>query len=325
MATNAAEPVDMKRGARAIEPREFRNALGRFATGVTVITARAPAGELVGVTANSFNSVSLDPPMVLWSLSKASRGLAFFTAAEYFCVNVLAADQVRLSNHFAGMQEDKFADLDFEPGLGGSPLLPGCAARFQCKTAFIYEGGDHLIFVGEVAAFDETGKPGLVYHEGKYAVSDVHAFHAGEPAADAAGGGFVDDYLDYLLSTAAHHFQHRFQAVLDKTGRHAYEWRVLAVLSDKPGISFGVIRARTLIDAATLRSLLKAMDTDDLVSSQAWGYEEEFFLTDRGRSVVLNLLAAAKAHEVDALGDCTADEVRALKLTLKKLIHTIKP
>lgn len=324
MATNANEQADAARGIRAVEPREFRNALGHFATGVTVITARAPDGELVGVTANSFNSVSLDPPMVLWSLSRASRGLAYFTAAEYFCVNVLAADQVSLSNHFASKQEDKFADLEFEPGLGGSPLLPGCAARFQCKNAFTYEGGDHLIFVGEVAAFDETGKPGLVYHQGKYAVSDVHPFHAGEPATHATGGGFVDDYLDYLLSTAAHRFQGRFQAVLDSTGRHVYEWRVLAVLSDQPGISFGVIRARTLIDAPGLRSLMKDMEADDLVSSQAWGYEEEFFLTDRGRSVVLNLLAAAKAHEVDALGECTTDEVRALKLTLKKLIHTIE-
>lgn len=324
MVTNANEQADTARGIRAVEPREFRNALGHFATGVTVITARAPDGELVGVTANSFNSVSLDPPMVLWSLSRASRGLAYFTAAEYFCVNVLAADQVSLSNHFASKQEDKFADLEFEPGLGGSPLLPGCAARFQCKNAFTYEGGDHLIFVGEVAAFDETGKPGLVYHQGKYAVSDVHPFHAGEPATHATGGGFVDDYLDYLLSTAAHRFQNRFQAVLDSTGRHVYEWRVLAVLSDQPGISFGVIRARTLIDAPGLRSLLKDMEADDLVSSQAWGYEEEFFLTDRGRSVVLNLLAAAKAHEVDALGECTTDEVRALKLTLKKLIHTIE-
>lgn len=324
MAASANEQPGAVRDARAIEAREFRNALGHFATGVTVITARAPGGELVGVTANSFNSVSLDPPMVLWSLSRASRGLAYFTSAEYFCVNVLAADQVSLSNHFASRQEDKFAELEFEPGHGGSPLLPGCAARFQCRSAFTYEGGDHLIFVGEVVAFDETGKPGLVYHQGKYAVSDVHPFHAGDESAHATGGGFVDDYLDYLLSTATHGFQKRFQAVLDNTGRHVYEWRVLAVLSDQPGISFGVILARTLIDAPGLRALLKSMEADDLVSSQAWGYEEEFFLTDRGRSVVLNLLAAAKAHEADALGDCTADEVRALKLTLKKLIHTIE-
>jgi len=308
----------------AFEPREFRNALGHFATGVTVITARATSGELVGVTANSFNSVSLDPPMVLWSLSKSSRGLAFFTEAEYFCVNVLAADQVSVSNHFASKQEQKFADLEFETGQGGSPLLPGCAARFQCKTAFTYEGGDHLIFVGEVVAFDETGKPGLVYHQGKYAVSDVHAFHAGDTREESSAGGFVDDYLDYLLSTAAHHFQRRFQDVLDKTGRHEHEWRVLAVLSDQPGISFEALLARTLIDAQVLRPLLSAMESDDLVSSQAWGYEEEFFPTDRGRTVVLNLLAAAKAHEVDALGDCNADEVRALKLILKKLIHSIQ-
>lgn len=323
----SANPPDLRAAqhetSQAIEPRQFRNALGHFATGVTVITACSPGGELVGVTANSFNSVSLDPPMVLWSLSKASRGIQFFLDATYFCVNVLAADQVSLSNHFASKKEQKFADLEFETGLGGTPMLYDCAARFQCKTAFTYEGGDHLIFVGEVVAFDETGKQGLVYHQGKYAVSDLHAFHAADTEDRQTGGGFVDDYLDYLLSTAAQRLQSRFQSVLDKSGRHRYEWRVMAVLSDTPGISFKAILERTLVDAKRLRGLLKEMEADDLISSQAWGYEEEFFLTNRGQSIVLNLLAAAKAHEVDALGTCSADEVRTLKMILKKLIESL--
>ena len=262
-------------GAAPIEPREFRNALGHFATGVTVITAQSRTGELVGVTANSFNSVSLDPPMVLWSLSKTSRGLPFFLDTEYFCVNVLAADQVSVSNHFAGKKERKFTDIDYEQGVGGAPLLRECAARFQCRTAFTYEGGDHLIFVGEVIAFDHTGKAGLVYHQGKYAVSDIHAYHAEENPM--RGGGFVDDYLDYLLTAATDRFQRRFQQVLDRTGRHEFEWRVLAVLSDRPGISFELIMRQTLIDARRLRELLKEMEGADLVSSQAWGLRGRIF------------------------------------------------
>ena len=307
--------------AIAVDPREFRRALGQFATGVTVITARAPSGELVGVTANSFNSVSLDPPMVLWSLSKASRGLRFFLEAESFCVNVLAADQVSVSNHFASKKDDKFADLSFDSGAGGAPLLQDCAARFQCQTAFTYEGGDHLIFVGEVLAFDESGKQGLVYHQGKYAVSDLHAVHAA-PAHDPSGG-FVDDYLDYLLSTAAARLQRRFQLVLDKAGRHRFEWRVLAVLSDGGGVTFENLLKRTLVESKYLSSLLKEMESSDLISSQSWDYEEEFFLTDHGQDIVLNLLAAAKAAEVDSMSACTADEARALKVILKKLIDSL--
>jgi flavin reductase (DIM6/NTAB) family NADH-FMN oxidoreductase RutF len=185
-----------------IDPRGFRQALGHFATGVTVITAQSPGGDLVGITANSFNSVSLDPPMVLWSLSRASEGFDLFTAAEHFCVNILADDQVELSNHFAAKKLDKFSSVKYEPGIGGSPVLDDTAANFQCKTSFTYEGGDHLIFVGEVLAFNDTGKQGLLYHQGKYAVSDVHPFHA-KDSSDSAATGFVDDYLDYLLSSAA--------------------------------------------------------------------------------------------------------------------------
>lgn len=261
--------------------------------------------------------------MVLWSLAKASRGLPYFLEAEYFCVNVLAADQVSVSNHFASKGENKFLDVETEAGLGGAPMLLDCAARFQCKTAFTYEGGDHLIFVGEVAAFDESGKPGLIYHQGKYAVSDLHPIHSDDDQQQTEGG-FVDDYLDYLLTTAAHRLQNRFQGVLDKTGRRNTEWRVLAVLSDCAGVSFETILRRTLIDAQALRALLKDMEGDDLISSQVWDYEEEYFLTNRGQSTVVNLLAAAKSHEVDAMGNCSADEARSLKQILKKLISSLE-
>jgi DNA-binding MarR family transcriptional regulator len=97
----------------------------------------------------------------------------------------------------------------------------------------------------------------------------------------------------------------------------------MAVLSDNPGISFEAILERTLVDAKRLRGLLKEMEAEDFISSQAWGFEEEFFLTNRGQRIVLNLLAAAKSHEVDALGACSADEVRALKISLKKLIESL--
>ena len=150
--------------APALDPKAFRAALGSFATGVTVITTRAADGSPVGLTANSFNSVSLDPPMVLWSLAKKSHSLAAFSRCSHWAVHVLAADQEELSGRFARSGTDKFSGLEVGSGIGGVPLLAGCAARFQCQSTFQHEGGDHLIFVGEVTAFDRTERAPLVFH-----------------------------------------------------------------------------------------------------------------------------------------------------------------
>src|SRR5688572_2714427 len=118
------------------EIRSFRNALGAFATGVTVVSTRSTDGIDVGLTANSFNSVSLDPPMVLWSLAKASRALPIFVGSPYFVIHVLAADQEAISTRFSRANQDKFAGLDIERGLGDTPMLRDYSARFQCRTAF---------------------------------------------------------------------------------------------------------------------------------------------------------------------------------------------
>jgi flavin reductase (DIM6/NTAB) family NADH-FMN oxidoreductase RutF len=149
------------------DPREFRNALGSFATGVTIITTRDAEGAPVGITASSFNSVSLDPPLVLFSLARTARSLPAFAGAQHWAVHILRAEQEELCGRFARSGADKFAGLDFASGEGGAPLLGGCAARMQCRTAFRYEGGDHLIFVGEVLAFDRAEAPPLVFHAGR--------------------------------------------------------------------------------------------------------------------------------------------------------------
>ncbi len=151
------------------DPKEFRAALGCFATGVTVITTRAPDGTPIGLTANSFNSVSLDPPMVLWSLARSAWSLPVFLNAQHWAVHVLAVDQEALSNRFARAGEDKFAGLDVRNSRRGVPLLADCAARFECRTALRQEGGDHIIFLGEVEAFERADRAPLVYLSGRYA------------------------------------------------------------------------------------------------------------------------------------------------------------
>ncbi|AIB37427.1 flavin reductase [Pseudomonas sp. C 49-2] len=151
------------------DPRAFRRALGNFATGVTVVTAATASGRKVGVTANSFNSVSLDPPLVLWSIDKRSNSHEVFEEASHFAVNVLAADQVHLSNNFARPREDRFALIEYEPGEGGSPVFADCSARFHCEKYQQVDGGDHWIMIGKVVAFDDFGRAPLLYHQGAYA------------------------------------------------------------------------------------------------------------------------------------------------------------
>ncbi len=160
----------------SFDSRTFRDALGRFVTGVTIITTRTCEGVAVGVTANSFNSVSMDPPLVLWSLGRRSRNLTAFENASHFCVHVLAAGQAPLSRQFSTSGIDKFAGLETDEGAGGVPLLAGTAARFECETFARYDGGDHVIFLGRVLdlTVDTSALP-LVFHAGDYsalAVSD---------------------------------------------------------------------------------------------------------------------------------------------------------
>ena len=153
--------------------RDFRSTLGNFATGITVITALSPEGEPIGVTISSFNSVSLDPPLILWSLSLNSPNIESFSRASHYAVNVLSADQQHISDGFASRKSDRFAGLTFSRGLSDVPLLDGCCAWFECTNEAHYPGGDHLIFVGHVERFaqGEAESP-LIFHNGRYCTLD---------------------------------------------------------------------------------------------------------------------------------------------------------
>jgi len=154
--------------------RDFRKALGQFSTGVTVITTRAIDGRRVGMTANSFSSVSLDPPLVLWSLARNAPSVADFTGASHFAINVLAAHQHHLSRQFSTPQADKFGGVDCCEGTAGVPLLNDVIARFVCRNVRQYDGGDHLIFIGEVERYDRFDGEPLVFHSGYYQVTTRH-------------------------------------------------------------------------------------------------------------------------------------------------------
>ena len=146
--------------------RALRNALGQFATGVTVVTTQTDKGPL-GITANSFSSVSLDPPLVLWSPARASRRFAAFEAATHYAIHVLSDTQEHVCKRFSTDGFD-FDGLDWAPGQNGAPLIGGALAQFECTRYAAHDGGDHLIIVGRVTQARQTaGKP-LIFAQGAF-------------------------------------------------------------------------------------------------------------------------------------------------------------
>lgn len=160
---------DRKATPPSFSSQEFRSALAAFATGVTIITARTASGDLIGFTANSFNSVSLSPPLVLWSLSRQARSMSTLSTGSHYAINVLAADQRALAQVFATKGSDRWAGVRFTDGVAGAPLLDGASATFECFNRSRYDEGDHVIFVGEVerCSHREAAAP-LLFHAGKY-------------------------------------------------------------------------------------------------------------------------------------------------------------
>src|SRR5256714_3121644 len=150
--------------------RQFRDALAQFAPGVTIFPARAPHGY-VGFTANSFNSVSLDPPLVLWSLARRSTSLAAFQAVDRYAVNVLAAGQADLARRFSRPHADRFATVPYRLGWSEAPLIQGCVAWLECRPYAQHRAGDHVVFIGEVVTVERAHGNGLVFHHGRLGVT----------------------------------------------------------------------------------------------------------------------------------------------------------
>jgi 3-hydroxy-9,10-secoandrosta-1,3,5(10)-triene-9,17-dione monooxygenase reductase component len=311
-----------------IDVREFRNALGSFTTGVTIATTRDRADRDVGLTVNSFNSVSLDPPLVLWSLAKSSHSLKAFVEADFFAVHILAASQESLSNLFAKRGADKFEGLHVKRGHGGVPLLDGCAARFECRTAFRYAGGDHEILVGEVLTFEHFDRLPLVFQKGGYAlaVRKPHT-HAPAPAPvperSEPESSFSKDFLVYLLGCAHSMLMSKIRPTLERHGLCDDEYYVLIIL--------GVDDNRTVVELDALTryagrrvgpDLVLALARRGFVAYDVAAAERgRVRLTDQGRRAIVELVAVSKAVEEDALQQIDYSESHMLKHLLKRVIR----
>jgi 3-hydroxy-9,10-secoandrosta-1,3,5(10)-triene-9,17-dione monooxygenase reductase component len=147
---------------------ELRRSLGRFATGVTVITCCAADGSPRGITANSFSSVSLDPPLVLWNIAKVSNSLIDYLRATHFAIHVLRASQQHFAEHFARADHSRYDGVEYEISADRVPILPDVLARFDCVTREIHDAGDHHIIIGEILAHSRAEGPALIFHNGQY-------------------------------------------------------------------------------------------------------------------------------------------------------------
>ena len=310
---DAAAPAD------PIDPKAFRRALGNFATGVTIITAKAPDGTTVGVTASSFQSLSMDPPLVQWSSIKGNPSCAIFEQASHFAVNILASDQMEMSNHFARQQEDKFAGVEYAAGIGGAPIFPNCAGRFQCETYDKLDGGDHWIFLGRVLAFDDFGRPPLCFHRGSYAMVFDHPGTAPKitdhPSADEHGE-LLGNHTFFLMMRAVRAYQARYQPLIEDLGLSLIESRSLLVLSDLPGLKPEDMVPHLHAPMNEARAALVNLADRGLVAAEGEGY----VLTTAGADTAQSCWGIAKDFEKASFHGFSPEDLETFDKVLHQLI-----
>lgn len=311
----------------SFDPREFRSALSTFTTGVTIITTRAENGEPVGITANSFNSVSLNPPMVLWSLDKSALSLSAFTNNKHWNVHILSTEQEALSGRFASRGEDKFKGLELDQSINNIPLMRNCTARFNCRTAFMYEGGDHMIFVGEVLNFDKTELPPLAFQSGQYALAARKPREGVQlGAAPPPECSYTEDLLGYLAGRAHFQLVATLRSLLQSQQLDEQQFFILSVLSIQDNLTLEQINQ--FVDytgtSVTKANMAKLQEYDLLVLVNKNG-EDRYLLTANGRDASVKHIAVAKAVEEQIIDQLGAGESEALKHLLKRLIKVTDP
>ena len=311
--------------ATAIEPRALRDALGAFATGVTIVTTRCQPDIDIGLTCNSFSSVSLNPPMVLWSLAKTAGSIEAFRNAGHFAVHILAADQDALSRRFATRGIDKFAGLELERGPGEVPLLNGCTARFECRTAFQYDGGDHVIFVGEVVNLTHSERPPLVFHGGRYGMLIKKETALATSAADP--GSLSADDLFYHVSQAYYQIRHESQEERRRRGWTDSEYSALVALGRQNGRTVAEIDAMTAFRGRNVTpEIVASLAKQGLVSvAEPIHKDSPVTLTPAGRQGLIEIIAILKAAEADALEGFDFSEIQLLKQLLQRMVDKGTP
>ncbi|MDA8586335.1 flavin reductase [Rhodobacteraceae bacterium] len=301
------------------DPKAFRRALGNFATGVTIITAEGVGGEKVGVTASSFNSLSMDPPLILWSCIKDARSCEIFESASHFAVNILASDQMDMSNHFAQQQEDKFAGFAWDKGLGGAPIFPNCAGRFQCETYDKLDGGDHWIFVGKVIVFDDFGRAPLCFHQGSYSMVFSHPGVGPKPNADVEdmpSDGRMGNHKFFMMLRAIRAYQDRYQPKITALDVNLIESRSLLVISDIAGLNAEKLAVHVNAPLEEVEEALMNLTYRGMVDNRG----KELLLTNVGQAKANECWEIASAHAEAAFGEFSDEQIESFTSVLKGLL-----
>ena len=307
----------------SLDSKAFRQALGAFATGVCVVTTRNRDGTDVGLTANSFSSVSLNPPMILWSLANTSSAISTFRDVSHFGVHILASDQDRLSAQFATKGIDRFQDVEIIRGINEIPLLRNCVARFECKTAHQYDGGDHTIFIGEVVSFNRSDLKPLIFHGGRYGM----VVGRDDVAAEASKGhdgalSLSENGLNYLLWRAFLQFRHKYYEQRKKLQWSKSDSYILQTISMEEGRTIeGIDRAIQFTGLRCTLDGIKELAARGLVSvEEPLRLESRVWLTESARASVYHLVAIARAVEGEALEDMDFSETYLLKKMLRHIV-----
>lgn len=308
-------------GDPADDPRAFRRCLGQFATGITVMTATA-TGRPVGVTANSFSSLSLDPPLVLWSIARTSRSFDAFVAAKGFAVNVLGAEQIALSQRFAGPVEDRFAGLGWRPGATGAPVLPGILALFECETEAVHDGGDHAILIGRVRRYARHAGSALVYAQGRYAIAEDHPSQRlkeeGSAAGESTAASLADLRLMSLLTYVATYASEAFDAYRQAEGVNLLQSRTIFALGAGPAGIDDVLR-RSDLSRLSAEDTLASLAERGLVAAQ----DGRYGLTESGRALLAKLAGQLDRFQAELFAGLPETDLAAARRVLEALYRQL--
>lgn len=302
--------------------RELRDALSAFSTGVTIVTAVDEAGEPIGMTASSFNSVSVDPPLILWSVTKTALSANAFMQARHFSIHVLCSDQTEESNRFATAGIDKFGGIDYSMNSHGVPVLSSCSSRFDCSLWACYEGGDHWIIVGHVDNLECSNLEPLVFSSGSYAIATPLRPAATEVDENLGSGSAVDELLIYNLARAYRQLANQFHQAVRESGLTIPEWRILVSLDGNVSRDLGDLVARTFIEPASLKDMLDELEEGGLCSVNRNGSNDEITVIGNtlGHKRIEHLLELSAALERQALGESANGDLQTLVGLLKTVI-----
>jgi flavin reductase (DIM6/NTAB) family NADH-FMN oxidoreductase RutF/DNA-binding MarR family transcriptional regulator len=312
----------VEQGDPAVDLKAFRRCLGQFSTGVTVVTT-VFNGEPCGMTANSFSSLSMNPPLVLWSIMNTSRSLSAFATSKHFAVNVLAVDQVDFSQRFASALEKKFETIDWRPGVLGSPILPDILSSLECELETTIQGGDHVILVGRVRRYARYAGSPLLYAQGRYAVAEDHPtllVEATSPVAAAnelvAGQRFMA-LLGHVWMYASDAFDKHRQT----QGLNLAQSRILFALSGGAALRLAEVIDRSFLVRESAEDAIDSLSVRGFVTR----LDDAFFLTDTGRDLFGRLVAQIERFESEQLAGIAKQDIDTTRKVLEKLYERVKP